>query len=272
MLSVYSVAIGLGILSHVPGGAGVFETVILGALGTRLPLDGLVGALLLYRVIYYVMPLAVAVIALTIAEIRRAAAANAALARGTIALVPLVLSAFAVVLGAMLVFSGVTPTPDDKLDWLQSAFPLPVVEAGHFIASILGLLMILTGRGLVHRLDGAWWMTLVLAASSIAARLRQGLRGRRGGAARRAGRDAFAHPQHLQPAGLAHRGPADPRLVAVRRHHPRARAGDIVLRLQGGRLFARAVVAVRVHGDRSAQPSGSARSRPHRRARSRSGC
>ena len=54
MLSVYSVAIGLGILSHVPGGVGIFETVILGALGTRLPLDGLVGALLLYRVIYYV--------------------------------------------------------------------------------------------------------------------------------------------------------------------------------------------------------------------------
>ena len=67
----------------------------------------------------------------------------------------------------MLVFSGVTPTPDEKLDWLQSAFPLPVVEAGHFIASILGLLMILTGRGLVHRLDGAWWLTVVLAASSI---------------------------------------------------------------------------------------------------------
>ena len=167
MLSVYSVAIGLGILSHVPGGAGVFEAVILGALGTRLPLDGLVGALLLYRVIYYVMPLVVAVIALTVTEIRRAAAANVALARGTMALVPLVLSAFAVMLGAMLVFSGVTPASDAKLDWLQSAFPLPVVEAGHFIASILGLLMILTGRGLVHRLDGAWWMTIVLAASSI---------------------------------------------------------------------------------------------------------
>lgn len=167
LLSVYAVAVGLGILSHVPGGVGVFETVILGALGTRLPLDGLVGALLLYRVIYYVLPLAVAVILLTLMELRRAAAANAALARGTVALVPLVLSAFAVVLGAMLVFSGVTPTLDDKLDWLQSAFPLPVVEAGHFIASILGLLMILAGRGLVHRLDGAWWMTVVLAVISI---------------------------------------------------------------------------------------------------------
>ena len=167
MLSIYAVAVGLGILSHVPGGAGVFEAVMLGALGTRLPLDGLVGALLLYRVIYYVMPLVLAVIALAATELRRAAVANATFARGTIALIPPVLSAFAVVLGAMLVFSGVTPTPDEKLDWLQSAFPLPVVEAGHFIASILGLLMVLTGRGLLHRLDGAWWLTVALAASSI---------------------------------------------------------------------------------------------------------
>lgn len=167
MLSIYTVGVGLGILSHVPGGVGVFETVVLGALGTKLPLDGLVGALLLYRVVYYVVPLAVAVVALTVTEVRRAAAANAAFARATIAIVPLVQSAFAVMLGAMLVFSGVTPASDAKLDWLQSAFPLPVIEAGHFIASILGLLMIVSGRGLVHRLDGAWWMTLMLAAVSI---------------------------------------------------------------------------------------------------------
>ncbi len=166
VLSVYSVAVGLGILSHIPGGVGVFETVVLGALGSKLPLDGLVGALLLYRFIYYVLPLAVAVIALTVAELRRAATANAALLRGTVAVVPLVLSAFAVVLGAMLVFSGVTPTPDDRLDWLQSAFPLPVVESAHFIASVTGLLMIMTARGLAHRLDGAWWVTLVLASIS----------------------------------------------------------------------------------------------------------
>jgi phosphatidylglycerol lysyltransferase len=167
LLSVYAVAVGLGILSHVPGGVGVFEAVILGALGSRVPLDGLVGALLLYRVIYYVVPLAVAVVLITVTELKRAAAANAALAQGTKALVPLVLSAFSLTLGAMLVISGVTPVSDQGLDWLQFAVPLPVVETGHFIASVLGVLMIVAARGLVHRLDGAWWMTLVLAGSSI---------------------------------------------------------------------------------------------------------
>jgi phosphatidylglycerol lysyltransferase len=167
VLSVYAVAVGLGILSHVPGGVGVFEAVILCALGGKVPLDALVGALLLYRFIYYVVPLAVAVVLLTVTELKRAAAANAALAQGTKALVPLVLSAFSLTLGAMLVFSGVTPISDDGLNWLQFAVPLPVVETGHFVASVFGLLMIVAARGLVHRLDGAWWMTLSLACASI---------------------------------------------------------------------------------------------------------
>ena len=34
-LAVYSVAVGLGVLSHVPAGLGVFETVIIAALGRR---------------------------------------------------------------------------------------------------------------------------------------------------------------------------------------------------------------------------------------------
>lgn len=175
VLSVYSVAIGVGILSHVPGGVGVFEALVLGALGSRLPLGGLVGALLLYRVIYYVMPLVVAVIALSFIEFRRATAANAALLRAANAVVPLVLAAFAVLVGAMLVFSGATPTPDVALGWLEKALPLTLVEGAHFLASIVGLFMILAARGLVHRLDGAWWVATTLAAVSVPLALVKGV-------------------------------------------------------------------------------------------------
>lgn len=167
VLSVYAVAIGIGILSHVPGGVGVFEALVLGALGSQLPLGGVVGALLLYRVIYYILPLVMAVIALSGVELRRATAANAALHSATRAAVPIVLAAFTAVLGAMLVVSGVTPTPYIVIDWLEALLPLPVVEGAHFVASIIGLFMILAGRGLVHRLDGAWWIAAVLSAVSV---------------------------------------------------------------------------------------------------------
>jgi phosphatidylglycerol lysyltransferase len=167
VLSVYSVAVGLGILSHVPGGVGVFEALVLGALGSHLPLGGVVGALLLFRVIYYVMPLVVAVVALSAVEFRRATAANAALRRAAHAAVPIVLAALTAVIGTMLVVSGVTPTPDIAIDWLEAFLPLPIVEGAHFLASVIGLFMILAARGLVHRLDGAWWIAAMLAAVSI---------------------------------------------------------------------------------------------------------
>ncbi|HWK66662.1 MAG TPA: bifunctional lysylphosphatidylglycerol flippase/synthetase MprF [Rhizobiaceae bacterium] len=175
VLSVYSVAVGLGILSHVPGGVGVFEALVLGALASHLPLGGVVGALLLYRVIYYVLPLVLAVIALSAVEFRRATAANAALRGATHAAVPIVLAAFTAVMGTMLVVSGVTPAPDIVLGWLEALLPLPIVEGAHFLASVIGLFMILAARGLVHRLDGAWWIAAALAAVSVPLALVKGV-------------------------------------------------------------------------------------------------
>ncbi len=146
-LSIYAVAIGIGVLSHVPGGVGVFETVIIAGLGGRMPVEGILGALLLYRVIYYAVPLVLAVVALTVTELRRAALSNPMVGRAAAAVMPLVVGAMAVLLGAMLIFSGATPAPDEKLDWLQQVFPLPVVEGAHFLASVLGIFLIVSGAG-----------------------------------------------------------------------------------------------------------------------------
>lgn len=166
-LAIYAVAIGLGVLSHVPGGIGVFETVILGTVGRELPLDGVVAALVLYRFVYYVVPLCVAVGAVTITELRRTALGNPIVGRAAGALLPIMASALAVLLGAMLVFSGVTPSPDARLDWLQDTLPPALVEGAHFASSVLGVLLIVAARGLSHRLDGAWWLAAILAGVSI---------------------------------------------------------------------------------------------------------
>lgn len=55
-LGVYAAAVIAGILSHVPGGVGVFEAVILLTL-PGVPADVLLGSLLAYRAIYYFVPL-----------------------------------------------------------------------------------------------------------------------------------------------------------------------------------------------------------------------
>ena len=59
-LSVYLLAMTAGVVSNVPGGLGVFESVILLLLSPQIPAAQLLGSLLAYRVIYYLLPLAVA--------------------------------------------------------------------------------------------------------------------------------------------------------------------------------------------------------------------
>ena len=59
-----------GIISNVPGGLGVFETVLILLLSPPIASDNLLGALLAYRAIYYFMPLLVGVVLLIGYELR----------------------------------------------------------------------------------------------------------------------------------------------------------------------------------------------------------
>src|SRR3546814_12444477 len=109
----------------VPGGLGVFEATLLLAYSGSLPVDRLAGALVLYRGIYYLLPLLVAIAMLAIFELRVGVAAP--LTRVAARLSPLLLSAFTLVIGAMLLVSGVTPASHAASDLLALRVPLPLV-------------------------------------------------------------------------------------------------------------------------------------------------
>ena len=65
---LFLIAIAAGIISNVPGGVGVFESVLL-LLFRSVPADHLLGALLAYRLIYYLTPFAVALALLGVHEL-----------------------------------------------------------------------------------------------------------------------------------------------------------------------------------------------------------
>ncbi|GGG33047.1 lysylphosphatidylglycerol synthase domain-containing protein [Chelatococcus composti] len=67
-LAIYVAACMLGIASHAPGGIGVFEATMLIAL-SRLPREGVLGALLLFRLYYYLVPFVFALLLLGAHEI-----------------------------------------------------------------------------------------------------------------------------------------------------------------------------------------------------------
>lgn len=68
---IYVLALTAGIISTVPGGLGVFETVLLWLRPPSLSTPDMLGALLAYRGIYYFLPLIVAIILWGISEWQR---------------------------------------------------------------------------------------------------------------------------------------------------------------------------------------------------------
>ncbi|MCM8565381.1 bifunctional lysylphosphatidylglycerol flippase/synthetase MprF [Thauera linaloolentis] len=167
-IAIYAVAVGLGVISHVPAGLGVFETVIVSTLSSHLPIDRILAALVLYRVIYHLVPLVLAVLLITGLELRKAARTPLmdALLKSGHRLAPPMIGGFTLVLGALLVFSGVTPAGSHALEALGAKIPLPVLESAHFLGSVLGMALLVVARGLVYRLDGAWWLAVIIVPIS----------------------------------------------------------------------------------------------------------
>ncbi|MEH1811250.1 MAG: lysylphosphatidylglycerol synthase domain-containing protein, partial [Nostoc sp.] len=60
-LGIYLLAMFAGIVSNVPGGLGVFETIILLILSSKVSAAAVLGSMLAYRGVYYFLPLLVAV-------------------------------------------------------------------------------------------------------------------------------------------------------------------------------------------------------------------
>ena len=71
--------------------------------------------------------------------------------------------------------SGVTPATEEATALLAVHVPLPVVEAAHFLGSIAGLALLIVARGMIARLDAAWWAGVAIAAVSLVLALPKGI-------------------------------------------------------------------------------------------------
>ena len=172
----YAIAVAAGLVSHVPGGLGVFEAVIVLAV-PGLSTDVLLGSLLAYRGVFYLAPLLISAL-LFGAEELGAQRARLEVARQHAAafiapVVPSVVGALTFVAGAVLLFSGTTPAVDTRLAPLARLLPLTVVELSHLAGSIIGLALLILARALFRRIQAAYHITFwLLVAGSIASLLK----------------------------------------------------------------------------------------------------
>ena len=161
----YILAIVVALISHVPGGIGIFEAVMLVTV-PDVDRPGLMAALIAYRAIYYILPLLVAAMLVAVKEglrwrqpVGKAIDVVQVIAGG---IAPLVMSALTFVGGVVLLVSDALPGDADRLRLLRHVVPLPFVEATHIAASLAGTALLLLAPALFRRLDGAFFLTRAL--------------------------------------------------------------------------------------------------------------
>jgi phosphatidylglycerol lysyltransferase len=166
------------VASHVPGGIGVFESVMLLGLSHQAPGGAILGGIIAYRAIYFLLPLVVAGILLAGNELLWRKPARLAQLRvlggAGSRLVPPFMAALVFVAGVILLISGAAPEADWRLAMLDGIVPLGVLEVSHILGSLIGLLLLILARGLYRRLDSAWYVSVAALAAAVVVSLVKG--------------------------------------------------------------------------------------------------
>ncbi len=178
-LGVFMLGQAAGLLSYIPAGLGVFETVLLLSLTGGSDAAALTASLLLYRLIYYLLPLMLGALMLTIHEVLPQMPAvtrfGIRIGKWGSMVAPQVFAFAVFVAGAILLFSGALPPVKGRFDVLRDLLPLPAIELSHFLGSLTGAALLILARGLQRRLDGAYHLTILLLAAGIGFSLLKGL-------------------------------------------------------------------------------------------------
>ncbi len=168
-LGVYVSSYTAGLAANLPGGIGVFDTAMLLGLEPYLDAPQIVGAIVVFRLYYYVIPLFLAGFLFTGNELllRGESLLRRWERLGTLARWSepdfAVASATGLVAlcGVLLLCVGVLAPPSDFF-WIDPDFADMANQAGQFIPSLIGAGLIVVALGLSQRVNLAWGATLVL--------------------------------------------------------------------------------------------------------------
>ncbi|SMF70524.1 phosphatidylglycerol lysyltransferase [Tistlia consotensis] len=179
LLGIFVLSTIAGVISHVPGGLGVFDGAVLLLLSPAdQQLTAVVGALIAYRGVYYLLPLTLGGLLLMVFELRRAFGQAllplADAGRLLSSLAPSVAATLVFVAGLVLLASGATPAIHSRMAELARLVPEALIETSHLLGSLIGVGLLILARGLARRLRLAWRLTLVLLPVGAAASLLKG--------------------------------------------------------------------------------------------------
>lgn len=174
-VAIYSIATMIGVLSHVPGGIGVFETVIIAAMPAGTAVGDVAAGLLLFRIIYYLVPFSVAFLMVSFNEARNAGGFIARRMGGTPAIllpafsgisgiVPALVAFVAFGLGVYLLLVAMLPSVRANAVEEVDLIAAILLEGGTLVSAVVGVVLLILSHALVRRVSAAYWLTLVMLA------------------------------------------------------------------------------------------------------------
>jgi uncharacterized membrane protein YbhN (UPF0104 family) len=170
-VAIYLGSYAAGLVTNVPGGLGVFDAAILLGLSDILPPQIVLGALLIFRLYYYIIPLflAGALFAGNELLVRTRGVARVAMqVRGGEPDFAVAASVGGVaVCGAMLLGVGVLDTHPD-FSWMDPALARFATGAGQYVPSLIGAALMVLAVGLSQRVTLAWGATIVMLLAGAA--------------------------------------------------------------------------------------------------------
>ena len=168
-----------GLISMVPGGIGVFEGSFIFLASGHYAAPHLIAALIIYRAIYYFLPLLLAGFMLAAYEFRLQELIRHHMVTAAInvieSAIPQIFSVLLMLGGSVLLVSGATPALKDRLGWLEYLIPLPAMELSHLLGSVAGVALLLLAHAVRRRIDAAYFASIAMLAIGIIASLGKGL-------------------------------------------------------------------------------------------------
>ncbi|MCC0064935.1 MAG: bifunctional lysylphosphatidylglycerol flippase/synthetase MprF [Defluviimonas sp.] len=181
-VAVYAAATMIGVLSHVPGGVGVFETVVIGTLPASVPAGDAAAALLVFRLVYYLVPFALAFLLVALNELRLASGIGGRLLARSPALKPAfatlhgfspgLVAAVAFGFGAWLLLITMLPSVRAEAMAEGDLVGTLLLEGGTLASAVAGVGLIIVSHGLARRVSSAWWFAIgALGTGAVASLL-----------------------------------------------------------------------------------------------------
>lgn len=181
-IAIYAAATMVGVLSHVPGGIGVFETVVIGTLPASVPVSDAAAALLLFRLIYYLVPFALAFLLVALNEARLARGLRHRLLARIPAIQPALVTLHGLVPGLVAVVAFafgvylllVTMVPSVRAEAIaeHDLVGVLLLEGGTIASAVAGVTLLVVSHGLALRVLSAYVIAFAaLAAGALASLL-----------------------------------------------------------------------------------------------------